>query len=667
MLRFIRLICLILLLITTPLIFSGGQRVAADDGDESARNVVKRRLTGDPRTIDPHIAGDVTSSEQCGMVYEQLFEYDYFARPAVLRPSLAAEMPKLSEDKLSLTVKLREDVYFQDDPCWGEDGKGRQMTAHDVVYSIKRLASLEETNGWWVFEGKIIGLDAFRAAYLLAGSTAETAEETVAARAEIFKQDVPGVTALDDFTVQFKLAEEYPQFLYAISMTYGAVVPREAAEYYGDTFFYNPVGTGPFKMKEWRYGLHVLWERNENYRESFFPEPPADLKAEQGISEASAYKDLVGKQLPLADAYEFRVIRETQTAWLEFLNGELDLSGMESDQFTQAVQDDNLTEGMVAKGIDLVRYDEPTIEYFSYNMKDPVVGTPAGAKGKAIRQAISLAFDREEYIKRYLNGRGSVAYNLVPAGITGYDPNYKLANCDYDPERARQVLRDAGFELRQAGSIWEAIDPDTGKQASVTVLLRNPALRPRARFFSYTGNECGVQINSEVLTFNEFLRRQDTGEGQVYHAGWVMDYPDAQNMVQLLYGKNIDGGINSANFKNSEFDAAYDEMASIWDSEEGATERKAALVRKLHDIVGEESPWTTIAFRRIYVLRHKWHSAVAPNPFNYSLFTYYTSNSSMREKMADEWRDPPFWPMAIFVVFVLSLSGLFVTRVMRQS
>jgi ABC-type transport system substrate-binding protein len=169
------------LLIATSMTPGCGSTAASNAAEDEGLIVVRRDETGDPRSMDPHKAGDVVSSRHCGMTYECLFQYHYLDRPAKLIPALAAKMPVYDPATLSYTVELRDDVYFQDDRCFHADaqgkgyrdsdegegkqderGKGRKLVAEDIAYSFKRLAALPDSGGFWVIEGQIKGLDDFR-------------------------------------------------------------------------------------------------------------------------------------------------------------------------------------------------------------------------------------------------------------------------------------------------------------------------------------------------------------------------------------------------------------------------------------------------------------------------------------------------------------------------
>ncbi|MEZ5991066.1 MAG: ABC transporter substrate-binding protein [Planctomycetota bacterium] len=669
------------LLLVTSLVPGCGSTAESNAAEDEGLIVVRRDEAGDPKSMDPHKAGDVVSSRHCGMTYECLFQYDYLGRPAKLIPALAAETPTYDADELSYTVKLRKDIFFQDDRCFHEDargksyrdsdegegeqdnkGKGRNLVAEDIAYSFKRLAALPDSGGFWVIEGQIKGLDEFRNEALKLSKEGPPEDPDKLWREHLNNTKVAGLKVIDDYTIKLSLNQQYPQFLYAITLSYGAAVAREAAEYYGDDLFRKPVGTGPFVLKSWRANWEVVWERNPNFREEYFP---TSTKPEHAV-----YKDLMGKRLPIADRVDFRIIKESQAGFLNFLAGNIDTSGLDKDQFASAITAQReLTPTMIEKGIHLQKYEEPTIHYLSFNMNDTTVGVPAGEKGRAIRKALALCINREDYIDRYQNGRGSPARQLVPPSVFGYQKDNTLQSQRFDPEAGRKLLQEAGFEVKPKGTKYEAVDPTTGDVLTLTISFRSQqeTTKQYANFLSSQAEQVGITLQSELLTFNEFLKRQNDGKGQAYDAGWVMDYPDAQNMMQLLYGPNKPPGINSAGYQSEEYDKLYEEMSVLDDNAPEDRDRKSALIRQMHDVLERDVPWVLLEFRVIYALYHDWYlPAMDPNPFAYTYLKFAYSKSEQRSEKAQEWTNSPFWPGFLLFIVVLVPVCLMGYKVSQQ-
>lgn len=669
------LACWLALLATTGCGGTASSLAAQDEG----LTVVRRTEAEDPKSIDPHKTGDVISSRHAGMAYECLYQYDYLERPAKLIPCLAVDYPEFDIATNTYTFTLRDDVYFSDDRCFhadaagknfeqegpsrqSEKGKGRKLTAHDMVYSFKRLAALPDSEGFWVIEGKVAGLDAFHSQAIGLKGKSEGTDPDAQWRAKL-DEPVSGLKALDDRTFVVTLTENYPQFLYAISMSYGAAVAREACDYYEKELARHAVGTGPFILKKWRFSSEIVWERNPNFREEFFPtsEKPEHAK----------YRPFMGKRLPIADQVSFRIIKESQTDFLEFRQGNLDVAGLDKDQFSAAVTPQSeVTPALAEQGIELMKYAEPTISYISFNMNDPVVGTKGGDKALAIRRALALCVDRDDHIRRYLNGRGEPSQQLVPPGTWGHQDSNAMGSQVYDPARGRKVLQDAGFRVEPAGeNLFKATDPATGKQVVVNILLRrnDAAAGDYAMFLKTCGDKVGLLVQCERMTFSEFLKRQNEGTGQAYDAGWVMDYPDAQNMLQLLYGPNKPPGINSASYASPEYDRLYKEMAVLDETVPEQKQRKAELIRLMHIELERDVPWVVLNFRKVYSLYHSWYTPAEPNPFAYTYIKFAHSDTPQRATKATSWAKMPLWPAAMMAILMLIPATMMITRVVRQA
>ncbi|MCK6440108.1 MAG: ABC transporter substrate-binding protein, partial [Planctomycetes bacterium] len=466
--------------------------------------------------------------------------------------------------------------------------------------------------------------------------------------------------------------EPYPQFLYAITLSYGAIVPREAAQYYGDKFSENPVGTGPYKLREWRHDKHLIWDKNPTYREEYYPIVPEKLHLPAGMPTRESFLPYQGKRLPLSDRVVVQVLKEAQVSWFQFQSGHIDTSLLDKDTFTTAVQNQTkLTSGMAGKGIRLTYYPSPTISYLSFNMDDPVVGTPAGVKGAAIRKALSLSFDQADYIKRYLQGQGEPATMLIPPGVFGYNDSYQYRWARYAPEEGIRLLKDAGFIVEQKGGTVVTKDPKTGEQLQLLVVQagQSTASADYARYLNFSGARIGIRVDSEQVTYSEYLKRQQNGIGQAYDSGWIMDYPDPQNMMQLLYGPNAKT-INSSSYNSSRYNQLYEAMSSI-DHTSPATsaadiQRKKDLVVEMHRVLDDDCPWLIQYFDKTYVLTHAWQNTTLPNHFAYNIYKYRYSDPRLRIDLAGDWNKADALPGILFACLVVTVIVMFVARIVRQ-
>jgi len=250
--------------------------------------------------------------------------------------------------------------------------------------------------------------------------------------------------------------------LYWMAMPFFAPVPPEAVEFFsqrpllerGITFDRNPIGTGPYFLAEYDPTNEFVLARNPNFREEHYPdlpEPdPGDRRARANyeLMRAEGMLADVGKRLPMIDRAVYRMEREWIPRWNKFRQGYYDATGISSDVFDEAITltsqgDPVLSDEMGRQGIRLLAAPAAVIHYFSFNMDDPVVGGYAEDRQK-LRQAISIAYDVEEEIAIFLNGRATPAHSLTPPGIFGYEDGEAGMNpfvYRWDAERERPVRR----------------------------------------------------------------------------------------------------------------------------------------------------------------------------------------------------------------------------------
>ncbi|CAG0931259.1 Heme-binding protein A [Planctomycetaceae bacterium] len=565
----------------------------------------------DPRTLDPQLAGDVTSARHCMLVYETLLEFDPFEHTR-LQPCLASAMPVYDAEKLTYTFKLRDDVYFADDACF-PGGKGRKLVAADFVYSFKRLAALPQLSNFWIVQGSIEGLDAFSAQGMkLSGEDWRKHLAT----------PVSGLSAPDERTFVVKLTQPFPQFLYVATMSYIAALAHEACEKYGEALGKHPVGTGPYTLKEWKAGAHLEYVRNPSYR---------DVRL-SNVPQGSPLKPHEGKRLPLSDSIRFEIIDDDKQSFARCMAGEFARTGLSREQRAAVLSPEAINKGLTGddllkpeyreKGLHLSIMDEPVIDYIAFNMKDEVLGAKAGKKGKAVRKALALCIDRKRLVREHQGGVGTPADRLIPPGIFGHGGE-PMPGQRFDAEAAREGLRQAGFRVEKRLTKWRAVNDD-GQQVTVNLLLRsgNEDAQAYAKFISECGEQAGLKVVCEMLSFAEFLKREQEGTGQAYDAGWVMDYPDAQNVLQLLYGPNKPPGMNVASFENAEFDKCYEELARLSDQDEAQAKRKVELIKRMTEIVDDETPWVPLNWRQTLHLYREGLRMPPACSFSYTQLKY---------------------------------------------
>lgn len=536
------------------------------DTDTTLNIALKANVKG----LDPLRANDLYSSMVIANIFEGLLEYNYLKRPYTLQPALAESMPVASADGLTHTFKIKKGVKFQDNAAF-PDGKGRELTANDFIYSWRRLAdSKNGSEGFWIFDGKIKGLNEWAAA----------AKDGKAD----YNTPIEGLTAPDANTLVIKLTQPYFQLYYVLAMPFAAAVPKEAVDKYGQEFLNNPVGTGPFMLKtssDWVRNSKITLAKNPTWRGGTYP-----TEGEAGDKEAGLLED-AGKALPFAEKVVFTELVEDTPRWQNVMKGNFEYLEVPNDNFETTVKKEDPTkiaDALSAKGMKLVVTANPDITYYGFNMKDSVLG-----KNKDLRHAMALAQDNATLLAKFYNGRGIVAQGPIPPGFPSYDANFKSPYSTQNLVKAKELLAKAGF-------------PEGKGLAEIQYEgLSDSKARQQAEYFVQNMASIGIKVKINPNTWPQFQDKIKTGKAQMFGIAWNADYPDPQNFFQLFYSKNMSPGPNDSSFSNAEFDKLYEQALAM-----APSAARDEVYKKMRDIVVEESPWLFNLHRQGYRVVHGW-------------------------------------------------------------
>ncbi|MCB9764929.1 MAG: hypothetical protein H6739_34450 [Alphaproteobacteria bacterium] len=602
-------------------------------------------MRGLPKSFDPPLIGTEFDNKPGSQVFEGLLMYHPYARPYQLIPAIAASMPEISEDGLTYTFTLRRDVTFHDDPAF-PGGEGRAVTAQDFVFAFKRLAHpRSRTTGWWLFSGKIKGLDAWRDQLTRDTLAAEQAGEAVDTLWGL-DRPVEGLTALDDHTLQIQLAEPYPQFLWTLAMNYTAVYPREAVAAYGAEVRTHPVGTGPFRVVEVHPTYRMVLEANPDYRDVRVPDPrhdPADRLPgwDWEADEAAGFLAHAGERLPLVDGIEIRFILEDQPRWLYYKAGYSDWLNPPKDNQAEALQGKELSPAMKARGTKLTLLPETGTVYTCFNTDDPVMSKPA------LRQAISLAVDLNWMVDNLYSGSAVVAESLIPPGISGHEDGYhpwRPADGGADLERARAKLAEAGYP--------GGVDPATGKPLRIRFETSGTSTTNRqfAERFRDELRRIGIEVDIIVNTWPQMNEKMRNRDFQSAALAWGFDYPDAQNIFQLLYGPNQAPGINRSNYANPAFDTLFEQASGMVDGPE-----RSALYQQMARMVADDVPWLVRVHRIRPNLQQPWVQGARYTDVHAQWWRYASVDRADRDRRVAAWNQPVLWPVYLALGLLAAL------------
>jgi oligopeptide transport system substrate-binding protein len=519
------------------------------------KKVVQLAIKDDVKNADSTQIFDQVSAEFAAHIFEGLMGYVYDGSENHVAPRLAAQEPKISSGGKIYTFELRKDLRFQDSEVF-EGGKGRIVRSSDFVYTIKRLADPRTgSSNWWSFDGMIDGLNSWRNAI-------EKAPDNKT-RDRLFENPVAGLSAPNPTTLVLKLTKAYPQLRFILSMPHAAPVAFEAVKFYGPDIINHPVGTGPFKLKEWIRGSQIVVERNANFREVIFR----------------------GRKIPSLDEIRFEIIKEEQPAWLKFLSQKLDESLIPKDSFSDAIDaSGEISPKLKEKNIALYKNQSLTTWWLEFNLKDPILG-----KSLKLRQALACAFDRARALSLLYNNRGLLSDGPLPPSIEGSNmaPPYPY---NYNLERAKTLLSEAGY-------------PNGKGLPDFSFDLRGPSTTNRQLGELVRDNfqKIGVHLNIIANSFPEAVEKQKRARYQIMLGGWMGDYPDPENFMQLFYSPNFAPGSNSSNFKNAQYDALYNQIRTQLPGS-----KRAAVVGQMVQILQKEAAVAFFYHQVDYKLVQSW-------------------------------------------------------------
>ncbi len=515
--------------------------------------VLRINEAADPRSLDPVRTGESVSHNITKQIYDALMEFD---NDLNLHPGLAKSY-EVSDDGRVYTFHLQDGVRFHDDPCF-PGGQGRELTAEDVKYSLTRVLDPKAlSTGAWIFLETVEGAKAFN------NGDANS---------------VSGFKVVDDKTFEITLNEPFGPFIYRVAMTFTFIHPPEAVQHYGNDFFQNPVGTGPYQFVHWKPSQEIVLKRNPHYWR----------------------KDDDGTQLPYLDGIRFTLLPDYKTEFFELETGGLDsITSIHEDLWSRVFDKENNLREAYQK-YRLQKQDLFVTQYYGFNLnKEPFKGN------KTLRQALNYAIDRESFIRYVLNGRGVPARGIVPHNMPGYES--KVKGYDYDLEKAKSLLAEAGYPN------GEGLPPLILHLNSGGTSNENLAEAIQGQL-----DKAGIQVELKIIEWSQHLNNLDEGKTPFFRLGWIADYPDPENFLQLMWSRNFaPEGSNYSFYDNPEFDRLFEEAIRTTDEE-----KRMELYQQAEQIAMEDAPWLFLFYSTRYRLQQKYVHNLELNPQEFPLTTF---------------------------------------------
>jgi ABC-type transport system substrate-binding protein len=683
-----------------------------------------------PRYLDPTASYANPESAYTFQIYEPLYGYHYLKRPYELVPKTAVEVVKpryvdkdgraLPEDAPAESIaesvydiRIRPGIRYAPHPAFATDASGayryhamtreqlgdrrtpfdfefqgtRELVAEDYVYALKRHATTRiEAPVFAVFAEYVVGLKEYAAtikaedAKLLAGLPRDARDKPFL---DFRKFPLAGAEAPERHLLRIRLKGKYPQWSYWMAMPFVAPVPWEADAFYarpgmndnGLSLNQWPVGTGPYRMREFVRDRRHVMDRNPEYRGEAYP-----CEGEAADREKGLLADC-GKRLPFIDTLHVTIEKEKTPRKEKFKQGYLDVPEIERPEWGVDFRNDANNSDEVAaefrrRGFQFPVDTDISDWYLGFNMLDPVVGrgdTPAQQeKNRKLRQALSIAIDWEEgYGRIFLSKGGVAAHGPVPPGLFGsregkdnfHNP---VTHRVVDGRVVRRPIEDAKKLLAEAG-YPDGRDAQSGRPLVLNYDFQR-ALTPESK----TENDwmvrqfakLGIQLEVRATDFNQFQDKTLRGKHQIFWAGWLADYPDAENFLFLLYGPNAKSktqGENIANYENPAYDALYKRLQSLDDGPE-----KQAVIDEMTRIVQADAPWSFGYFPWAGLAFQQWVHNGKPSILIRDMAKYYRVDPAVRVAKQAEWNRPVWWPAVAMVLAAVALAWIAVAAYGRR-
>jgi ABC-type transport system substrate-binding protein len=542
--------------------------------------VYRHSMDGAPSSLDPAQASNIYANFLAVNLYDTLYRYRYLARPYELEPNLAEAMPQISADGLIYTIRLKPGARFIDDPAFPE-GRGRAVRAEDFVYAIKRhFDPATRAQGAWLWQGRIVGLDEWK------GEGAD------------YDREVSGLRALDDRTIQIQLIAPFPQLTHTLAQGFSALVPREAVVHYGPEFAIHPVGSGPYRLESFD-SARALLTRNPEFREE-----PFSLEAEgfDPVSQSGlGLETLEGRSPPFTDRISIEFVAEDAARWNAFIAGELDFIKVPVTQFERVLKRRNppTLQNEFAARYHLGANLETGFVHTDFNMADPRIGyhpdPDQEARNRALRCAIVKAFDWQKRNDVFFYGIGRVFPGIIPPITPEFMDSEPPAR---DLDGARDLLRSFG---------WTADNLPVLEYGFPSHVTERQMFEQFRSFMGDAGYPADKIRPLTFATYGDYARAYLNREVMLATSGWTMDYPDAENTMQLFYGPNATPGSNTANYNNPEFNRLFRASAGMQPSPE-----RTALFQEMNRILIDECA-TISGLSRTLILLWNRDLAVLPD------------------------------------------------------
>lgn len=473
---------------------------------------------GSPSTFNPQLATDGTTfNASSRTIYSRLVDFEKGGTKIV--PSLATEW-KISKDGLSYTFELRKGVKYHTTEHFTPT---RDFNADDVLFSFQRMK------------------DKNHPYHSVGGGNYEYFESME--MGTLIKE----IKKIDPYKIQFTLTKKEAPFLANMAMDFASILSAE----YGDKLLQEkhpekidtlPIGTGPFKFKQYIKDNTIRYEAHKSYFEGASP----------------------------LDQLVFSITQEASVRYQKLKTGECHLMAYPDPSDLKSMKDNNKIRVVEQPGLN--------VGYLAMNLeKKPL-------NNVLVRQAINHALNRQSYIEAIYLGNAEVAKNPIPPTMWGY--NSKITDYDYSPEKAKDLLKKAGLEKGFSIDLWvlPVSRPYIPNGKKLGELIQSDLAK------------VGIKINLVTFDWPTYLAKAKKGEHGLIQLGWTGDNGDPDNFLNVLLGcPGIKAGSNVARWCDQTFSKYVDAAKQTSD-----IKQRTDFYLKAQEVFKKNAPWVTLAHAKVF-------------------------------------------------------------------
>lgn len=499
-------------------------------------------------------------------VLEPLYQYHYLKRPYEIVPLLADSLPYFSDDGKEVRIKIKKNVFYHSHPSFSNSSSSsgkRKLIAEDFVTQFKRLA-LDELNSpaRGFFNPLIVGFKEYNAK--VSGDWRK-----------ISSTPLEGVYAADDETLVLKLLKKDFEFIYYLAMNFVVPLPWEFVVFCENNIDDNIIGTGPYILKK-KMAQSVELIQNSQYRTDYYPSSGDRLANVENLLDSSREK------IPFIDQIIFYISKDEKEKWQSYLEGKANFISVPKTLISMIYDEKGgLTKNLKERESVVRHFPRLANRWIGLNMRDPIL-----RDNKFLRLAIAHGIDYERYLKILSQNTSLRSNSIVVPSIPGYRPSNQFLY-QFDREKSKSYFKKAlqNFSLKKI-----KIKYSTRGEKGINLI--------EAEFLKEQLEKTGFEVEIEVLSFTDFIKKGRQGELMIFTDSWIFDYPNAENIMQLLISSNIPG-INKSGYSNPQVDNLYKKFKASRNSE-----IKLKVIQDIENILMDDVVWIPLFFESSFIIHH---------------------------------------------------------------